>query len=233
MPERKRSPNKRDPERTRERVLRAAVAEFSAKGLGGARVDEIAARAKANKRMLYHYFGNKEALYLAALESVYAKIRAEERTLRLEDAPPLEAIRRLILFTWDHFIENPQFLSMLATENLHQARYLRTSPRIQAMHSPLVALLARILERGAAEGTIRSGVDPTQLYISIAALGYFYLSNIHTLSTVFSRDFAAPAARARRREHIVEVVLGYLNPASTAAAAPRGLPAKEKRRIAT
>lgn len=229
MPERKRGRNKRDPERTRERILRAAVAEFAAKSLGGARVDAIAARARANKRMLYHYFGNKEALYLAALESVYAKIRAEERTLRLEDAPPLEAIRRLVIFTWDHFIDNPQFLSMLATENLHRARYLKTSPRIQAMHSPLVALLAGILERGAAEGTIRRGIDPTQLYISIAALGYFYLSNIHTLSTVFSRDFALPAARARRREHIVEVILGYLNPAG-AAAPPRVLTG-EKRRI--
>ena len=230
MSERKRGRNRRDPEATRERILRAAVAEFAAKGLGGARVDAIAARARANKRMLYHYFGNKEALYLAALESVYAKIRAEERTLRLEGAPPLEAIRRLVIFTWDHFIENPQFLSMLATENLHRARYLKTSPRIQAMHSPLVALLARILERGAAEGTIRRGIDPTQLYISIAALGYFYLSNIHTLSTVFSRDFALPEARARRREHIVEVILGYLNPASAAAVRGR-VPAGEKRRI--
>jgi len=214
---------KRDPGRARARILRAAVREFADKGLGGARVDRIAARAHANKRMLYHYFGNKEDLFLASLESVYEDIRAHERTLRLEDQPPLDAMRRLITFTWDYFVANPHFISMLNTENLHRARFLRRSKRIQAMHSPLVALIAGVLERGAAEGVTRPGVDPTQLYISIAALAYFYLSNLHTLSTIFARDFAAPAERARRRDHVVEVILGYLRPASRDAVAAFGL----------
>lgn len=205
---------KRDPERARARILRAAVREFADKGLGGARVDQIAARARANKRMLYHYFGNKEDLFLASLESVYEDIRAHERTLRLEDKPPLDAMRRMITFTWDYFVANPHFIRMLNTENLHRARFLRRSRRIQAMHSPLVALIARILQHGTEQGTMRPGVDPMQLYISIAALAYFYLSNVHTLSTIFSRDFAAPAERARRRDHVVEVILGYLRPAN-------------------
>jgi AcrR family transcriptional regulator len=208
----KRSTAKRDPEGTRSRILRTAVAEFSDKGLDGARVDAIAARARINKRMLYHYFGNKEALYRAALECVYADIRDHERTLRLEDQAPLAAMRTLVTFTWDYFIENPRFLSMLNTENLHRARFLKGLSRIPAMHSPLVTLIAGILERGVAAGLFRRGVDPTQLYISIAALAYFYLSNVHTLSTVFSRDFRSAAERRRRRDHIVEVILGYLRP---------------------
>ncbi len=214
---------KRDPERARARILRAAVREFADKGLGGARVDQIAARARANKRMLYHYFGNKEDLFLASLESVYEDIRAHERTLRLEHKPPLDAMRRMITFTWDYFVANPHFIRMLNTENLHRARFLRRSRRIQAMHSPLVALIARILQRGTEQGTMRPGVDPMQLYISIAALAYFYLSNVHTLSTIFSRDFAAPAERARRRDHVVEVILGYLRPANGDADAAFGL----------
>lgn len=217
MAGRRHSEGKRDPERARARILRAAVREFADKGLGGARVDQIAARARANKRMLYHYFGNKEDLFLASLESVYEDIRAHERTLRLEDQPPLEAMRRLITFTWDYLVANPHFIRMLNTENLHRARFLRRSRRIQAMHSPLVVLIADILRLGTAQRIMRPGVDPMQLYISIAALAYFYLSNVHTLSTIFSRNFAAPAARARRRDHVVEVILGYLRPANGAA----------------
>src|SRR5438552_5088748 len=116
---------RRDPEATRERILRAAIGEFAAKGLGGARVDEIAERAGANKRMLYHYFGNKEDLFLAALESVYADIRRHELTLDLEHQEPLEAMRSLVIFTWDYFVANPHFITMLNSENLHRARHLR------------------------------------------------------------------------------------------------------------
>ena len=203
---------RRDPEATRDRILRAAVSEFSEKGLGGARVDEIAERAGANKRMLYHYFGNKEDLFLAALESVYADIRRHELTLDLEHQDPIEAMRSLVVFTWDYFVANPHFIPMLNSENLHRARHLARSDGIRAMHSPLIRLIAGILERGARAGKMRAGIDPMQLYISIAGLGYFYLANVHTLSTIFSRDFASPAERAERRGHIVEVILGYLRP---------------------
>jgi TetR/AcrR family transcriptional regulator len=204
--------SRRDPEATRERILRAAVAEFADKGLGGARVDEIADRAGANKRMLYHYFGNKEDLFLAALESVYADIRRHELTLELEHQEPVEAMRSLVVFTWDYFVENPHFITLLNSENLHRARHLVRSEGIRAMHSPLIRLIGGILERGVGAGAMRAGIDPMQLYISIASLGYFYHSNIHTLSAIFGRDFAAPAERERRREHIIEIILGYLRP---------------------
>jgi AcrR family transcriptional regulator len=203
---------RRDPEATRDRILRAAVAEFAEKGLGGARVDEIAERAGANKRMLYHYFGNKEDLFLAALESVYEDIRQHELTLDLEHQAPDEAMRTLVVFTWEYFVANPHFITMLNSENLHRARHLARSERIRAMHSPLIRLIAGILERGQAAGTMRRDVDPMQLYISIASLGYFYHSNIHTLSAIFGRDFAAAPERRERCDHVVEVILGYLRP---------------------
>ena len=200
----------RDPERNQERILKAATDEFARHGLGGARVDRIAARAGANKRMLYYYFGNKDALFLAALEAEYARIRSAERELRLADLEPEAAIRRLVRFTWDYYLAHPEFLTLLSTENLHQACHLKRSQHIAAMHSPFVATIREVLRRGVAAGKFRSGVDPVQLYISIAGLGYFYLGNRHTLSTIFRRPLLAPRHKAERLRHMIELVLGYL-----------------------
>lgn len=201
---------RRDPARNQGRILRAAVAEFARYGLGGARVDRIAARAGANKRMLYYYYGNKEELFLAVLEDSYARIRTAERALHLTDVEPREAMRRLVEFTWKYYLEHPEFLTLLASENLHRGRHIKRSKNIIAMHSPFVSMIQQVLERGARTGEFRRGVDPVQLYISIASLGYFYLSNRHTLSTIFRRDLMAPRHKAERLRHMVELVLGYL-----------------------
>ncbi|MEW6691098.1 MAG: TetR/AcrR family transcriptional regulator [Pseudomonadota bacterium] len=204
---------RRNPERNRERILAAATVEFAKYGLGGARVDRIAARARANKRMLYYYFGNKDGLFLAVLEESYRRIREAERKLRLTDLDPRQAMRRLVEFTWNYYLEHPEFLTLLNSENLHRGRHVRRSRRIVAMHSPFAAMIRQVLERGARLGEFRRGVDPVQLYISIAALGYFYLGNRYTLSTIFQRDLLAPRNRALRLRHMVELVLGYLRPA--------------------
>jgi AcrR family transcriptional regulator len=200
----------RDPERTRQRILDAATADFSRYGLGGARVDRIAARAVANKRMLYYYFGNKDALFLAVLEDSYARIRSAERALHLTDVDPREAMRRLVEFTWRYYLEHPEFLTLLNSENLHRGRHVRRSKNVVAMHSPFVAMIQQVLARGVRAKEFRRGVDPVQLYISIAGLGYFYLSNRHTLSTIFERDLMLPRHKGARLRHMVDLVLGYL-----------------------
>lgn len=202
--------NKRNPQKSRERILGAALEEFARYGLGGARVDRIAARAGANKRMLYYYFGNKEDLFLAVLESRYAHIRRAEQGLHLGDLEPAEGMRRLVAFTWNYYLKHPEFLTLLNSENLHRARHLRRSRQIAAMHSPLVAMLRNLLQRGVREGEFRRGVDPVQLYISIAGLGYFYLSNRHTLSTIFERDLLSSRNKSERLKHMTALVLGYL-----------------------
>ena len=201
---------RRNPARNQERILRAATEEFARYGLGGARVDRIAARANANKRMLYYYYGNKEDLFLAVMEDSYAHIRRAELGLHLQDLDPVQGVRRLVEFTWDYYLKHPEFLTLLNSENLHRARHLKRSRDIAAMHSPLIALLRDLLQRGERAGKFRKGVDPVQLYISIAALGYFYLSNRHTLSTIFERDLLAPREKSARLRHMVELVLGYL-----------------------
>ena len=203
---------KRDPDGTKQRILTAATNDFSARGFSGARIADIAAQANVNKRMLYHYFGDKDALFLAVLENAYSAIRARERDLDLEHLPPEEAMRRLVETTWDHYIEQPEFISLLNSENLHRARHLRHSKKAREIHSPFAEMISQILRRGESEGVFRSGVDPVELYISIAGLGYFYLSNRFTLSVIFDRDLESPEQLARRRAHMVEVVLGYLRP---------------------
>ena len=202
--------NSRDPERTKARILAAATAEFARYGLGGARVDRIAARAGANKRMLYYYFRDKDNLFLAALEARYAHIRAAERALDLEHLEPRAALRRLVEFTWGYFLEHPEFLTLLNSENLHKGRHVRRSRRVPQMHSTLVETLRGVLKRGERSGVFRSGVDPVQLYISIAGEGYFYLSNRYTLAQVFKRDLMSKRALAERARHNSDMILHAL-----------------------
>ncbi|MCP3986421.1 MAG: TetR/AcrR family transcriptional regulator [bacterium] len=206
----------RDAGRTRVAILAAATTQFAAHGLGGARVDEIARGAGVNKALLYHYFGSKQALFLAVLEGAYANIRGAEAALALEAVDPPEAMERLVDFTWDYFLEHPEFITLLNSENLHRARHLKRSKQVRVLHHPLVDRIGEILERGVARGDFRADVDPVQLYISIAALGYFYLSNAHTLGTVFDRDLLTEREKEARHRHVQEVVRGYLRPEAIA-----------------
>ncbi len=200
----------RDAEATKQRILLASRAEFARHGYSGARISRIARDAKANKRMLYYYVGNKDALYLEALEAGYRDIRTAEMELHLEDLPPLEAIERLVRFTWDYFVANPEFIAMLNTENLHKAKHLKRSTKIGATNSPVVATVARILQKGERAGILRGGIDPLQLYISIASLCYFYLSNQHTLTIVFDKNIKTEKAFAARVDHAVDLVINGL-----------------------
>ncbi len=199
------------------RILEAAKQEFAAHGLAGARVDRIAAEAGANKRMLYYHVGNKEDLYLAVLEGAYEKIRVEERGLDLEHLDAPEAIERLIEFTWNYFIRNPEFLALLNTENLAKAKHLKRSTKVKSMHSPFVEMIRTVVTRGVESGDFPVAVDPVQLYISIAALCFFYLSNSATLSVIFGRDLLKKEARDERLEHMVALVLAALTGKSAAA----------------
>ena len=214
--------HRRDPDRTREAILVAAQHEFAAKGLSGGRVDAIARRARANKRMIYHYFGNKDGLYLAALERVYEDLRGTEKTLDLAHLAPQAAIRRLIEFTFDYSRQHPELISLINNENLHRARYLRKSRKVRELHSPFVALIDGILRRGVAAGVFRPGLDAVELYITIAAVGYFYLSNNWTLSAIFGRALGSDAACRKRKKHNVDVILNAIRACGGAVIPGRG-----------
>jgi AcrR family transcriptional regulator len=200
----------RDADATKQRILKASRAEFARYGYSGARVDRIARTARANKRMLYYHVGNKDALYLEALETAYRDIREAEQELRLEDMEPFEAIERLVRFTWNYFVANPEFIALLNTENLHKGKSIKRSRQIGTMNSPVVATVGRILDDGVKSGLIRPGIDPLQLYISIASLCYFYLSNLHTLSVVFDGGLKDQRALDARIAHVVDLVINGL-----------------------
>ncbi len=203
---------KRNPERTKELIHQAALAEFADVGYGGARVDMIAERAGVNKRMLYHYFGNKDDLFLYVLERAYEKIRAHEEKLDLVNLSPEDAVRELVKFTFTYHHDNPEFMRLLNNENLYQAEHVRKSKKIRQMHSPFVGLMTDVLKRGEKEGVFRKNVDPVQFYVTVVSVAYFYLSNIYTLSAIFGRKLNSKAALAERHEHCLDVVLGYLRP---------------------
>ena len=202
----------RDPERTKRAILEAASAEFVSKGFAGASVNEIATRANVNKRMLYHYFGKKDQLYVAVLERIYASLRGAQAQLNLAGLRPAEAIERLILFTWNYYLQHPEFLSIMVRENMLEGEFVVRSERIRDMNAPLMDTLADILKRGEDEGVFRRGVDPMQLYLTIASLGCFFVATRFTLSNLLGRDMAGQAGLQTRVSHIVDVVLGYLRP---------------------
>lgn len=191
-------------------ILAAARAEFAAKGLTGARVNEIAARAGVNKQLLYYYFGNKEALYRAALEVVYTEIRTQERSLKLGDMQPEEAMAALIGFSFDYLAQHPDFIGLLNHENAQGAPHVRDSSTIRNTNSPLIELIAKTLARGIRARVFRRGIDPVELYISVAGMSYFFFSNRLTLASIFGRDLEAPAATSAYRAHVVAFAMAGL-----------------------
>lgn len=197
---------------SRELLLAAARREFARRGFEGARVDEIAKRAGVNKQLVYHHFGNKEALYRLVLESVYTEIREQEKRLDLSNLDPEQAMRRLIEFSFDYLAANRDFVALLTDENLHKGRRLKQVANLQPLHSPLIEILGQTLARGTQGGLFRPGLDPMQVYISIAGLGFFYFNNIHTLSAIFGRKFEDKAEIAARRAHVVDLMLHALRP---------------------
>jgi TetR/AcrR family transcriptional regulator len=205
-------PQRRDPVATRKKLLTAARREFAKSGLAGARVDEIALRAGVNKQLVYHYFGDKDALYLAVLEWVYEEIRAQERKLNLEGLPPERAIKKLIESSFDHLAWHPDFILLLNDENRNGARHVRASLKLEQMHSPLVSMVSKILGEGVRTGAFRKGINAVHLYISIAGLSYFFFSNTPTLSAIFGKDLTSAAAKRARRRHVVDLVMQALRP---------------------
>jgi AcrR family transcriptional regulator len=200
----------RDAARTRQRIFRAALAEFSRAGYGGARMDRIAARAQCNVRMIYHHYGKKNELYRIVLEQTYEDIRTRERKLELEKHEPLDGIITLLEFTFDHFRSNPAFVSLLNNENLMRGKFVLKSKKITDMASPLYNAIESLLDRGERAGVFRSGIDPVQFYATIAGLSWFHLSNAYTLSAMFGRDLTDDAWRDERRKHVRQVVRSFL-----------------------
>ena len=213
--------NRRKPEESRSAILEAALVEFAAKGLAGARVDQIAARSKANKQLVYYYFGSKENLYSATLEAAYEEIRSREQALRLGSLPPGRAMERLVGFSFDYLRAHPGFIRLLNDANAHGAAHIQGSPAFEKQNSPLVILMEETLRRGVSKGLFRSGIDPVWLYVSIAGMAYFYFSNQATLSVIFGRDLSRDQVADAYRSHTVTFAMAAIRQ-ECAAVQPNG-----------
>jgi AcrR family transcriptional regulator len=200
----------RDAERTRTEILDEATAEFADRGLAGARVDEIAARTRTTKRMLYYYFGSKQGLYLAVLERAYAGTRALEQQLSVSDLNPARAVRAVAELTFDHHEAHPDFIRLVAIENIHHAEHLRSSPLREGLAGPAVGVLEPILARGRETGMFRDDVDAFDVHVLISSFCVFRVANRHTVSAIFGRDLLDPARRAHYRRMVGDLVVEYL-----------------------
>lgn len=201
---------KQNPEAVQRDILRIATEEFSKNGLSGARIDEIAAKTKTSKRMIYYYFGDKETLYTRALEAAYAKVREGERKLDLADLPPDQALGRLVAFTFDHHRRNPDFIRMVMIENVHHAEYLAQSKVLRDVNVTAIDRLADIIARGEASGLFRPGLNATELHWQISALSFFNVSNKPTFSALYGGALYTRNGQQALRDNAVEMILSYV-----------------------
>jgi AcrR family transcriptional regulator len=201
------APKLRDAERTRSEILAAAAEEFGSRGFGGARVDAVAERAGASKRMIYHYFVDKEGLYDAVLEAAYAEVRVAEAALDLQALSPVDALRRLVEHTFDYDESHPAFVRLVAAENLDEARGPARTKPLQTINAEALSLIEGVLRRGRAEGVFSRDVEPLDLHLLISALCFFRVANRHTFGVAFGVDLTSPTLRDRHRRMAVEVVL--------------------------
>ena len=203
------------PEVNRARILVAATTEFASRGYEGASMDAIAARTQTTRALINYYFGSKERLYLAVLERVYAEIREAENELELEHLPPVDAIRRIVEFTYDYYVGHEYFVRLVVAENQAKGRHMKRFPSLRTVNRPIVDMLAAVIARGQAEGTFRQDLDPIDVHMAIAALGMFNVTNQYTFGTLFQRAMGARGDVPSRRRMVADVILSWLAPAST------------------
>jgi AcrR family transcriptional regulator len=195
---------------TRENILEVATREFADKGLAGARIDEIAELTASSKRMIYYYFGGKDALYRAVLERAYERIRAQEQDAHFEDLPPDQALRAIIGNSFDYHFEHPEFVRLVMNENVHHGEHIARIESLKQRNRSAIDQLQAILDSGTAQGLFRPGIDPVELHTTISALSFYNVSNRHTFLHNFGVDFAAEPVRAQRREQIVQCVMAWV-----------------------
>jgi AcrR family transcriptional regulator len=191
-------------------MVAAAIDEFAARGFKGASMDAIAARTHTTRALINYYFGSKEKLYIAVLEQVYAEIREAEGGLDLDHLAPLEAVRRIVEFTYNYYLEHPGFVRLVVAENQARGRQFRKSKAMRTLNRPIIDRLGRVIARGQAEGRFRKDVDPVEIHKSVAALGMFNVTNQYTFGAIFQREMGSKGDVAQRRGVVADMIVSYL-----------------------
>lgn len=197
-------------ENLKQKLLLSAINEFAEYGYEGARVDNIVKAAGCSKQTVYHHYGNKENLFIEVLEYTYNDIRSKEALLTYDDDKPVENLEKIIDFTWDYYCKNIWFLKIINTENQSRGIHLKKSEKIEGINSKHITIMSGIIKKGESMGLFRDGIDPVHLNISIAALGFFYLVNQHTLSHVYGLDITSTESLKKRHEVIKETIMRWV-----------------------
>ncbi|MBF7143935.1 MULTISPECIES: TetR/AcrR family transcriptional regulator [Pseudomonas] len=210
VPDAPRRTRKNNPEKTRENILQAAITEFVAQGLAGARVDAIAERTHTSKRMIYYYFSSKEQLYVEVLEKLYGEIRHTESSMHLTELEPFEGLKRLVEFTFDHHDRNVDFVRIVCNENIHQGEYIKQSSAIRSMNHTVLLQLEALLAKGVASGVFREGLAAIDVHMLISSFCFYRVSNKHTFGEIFQVDFEDAALKQHHRAMIVEALVRFV-----------------------
>ncbi|WP_090043425.1 TetR/AcrR family transcriptional regulator [Limnohabitans sp. 2KL-27] len=192
---------------TQDSILRAATRIFAKHGFSGARVDQISKAAKSHDRMIYYYFGSKEGLYIAVLEDLYRRFNDAEARLKLNVEKPEEALVAVVSFMWDYYQRNPEFITLLNDENLHRGKHISKSLRAREYSSPAIQILESVLASGAQKKVFRKDLLGRDVYLMIAGLNYFYLSNRFTLSAFLGEKLENQDAMVHWQQFVIETVL--------------------------
>ena len=192
---------------TRDGILRAAIKVFAKHGYDGGSVEKISQAARSYDRMIYYYFGSKEGLFIEVLEETYRRFNEAESQLITDLKQPVASLKVVVGFMWTYYQKHPEFISLLNTENLHRGAHIAKSLRARDYSSNAIAVLARVLESGAAQGVFRKDVAARDVYLMIASMGYFYLSNRYTLSAFLGEVLESTAALAHWESFLIGSVL--------------------------
>lgn len=197
---------------TRDNILKAATKVFARYGYEGGSVEKISKAAKSYDRMIYYYFGSKEGLFIEVLEEAYRRMNDAESRLDLDTGNPLEALQAVIRFVVGYYRKHPDFVTLLNTENLHKGKHIAKSMRAREYSSPAIEVIRRVLDSGQAQGVFRQDIAARDVYLLIAATGYFYMSNRHTLSAFLGEDLETPEAMASWELFVIDSVLRTVAP---------------------
>lgn len=194
---------------TREKILRRATSEFARKGFDGARMDEIARRCGVRKYTVYYYFRSKEGLFMAVLDHVYQAFRARQREVSVRGLAPVRAMRQLVRDTFAAFLEHPEAVAIMNSENIHKGRHIRRLGGLRELYNPLVETIREVIRKGAKEGSFRRDIDPIAIYIALSGLCYVYIANRFTLEAIFGLDMTSRTSQKNWVRHITDMVLSY------------------------
>jgi AcrR family transcriptional regulator len=203
----RRQPRAKQAKSTRDAILVAAEKVFAKFGFAGARVETISKAAKCYDSLIYYYFGSKEKLFAQVLENAYRKMIEAEQALHLDLDNPVEALTAMVQFPWRYYLDHPELITLLGTENLQKAKHLKAWGGANQFFSPAVGVLEGVLRSGVEKGLFRADLDTVDIYTAIMSLGYFYVSNRHTLSQFFGKDLLDAAEIDHWGEFITRFVL--------------------------